>query len=30
MLDWLRTFADGMADTVFSFLVSILFMIFGH
>ncbi len=29
MLDWIRTFVDGVADGVFSFLVSILFMIFG-
>lgn len=30
MLDWLRSFLDGIADTVFSFLVSLLFQIFGH
>ena len=29
MLDWIRSFFDGIADVVFSFFVSILFKIFG-
>ena len=29
MLDWIKTLIDGIADGVFSFLVSLLFKLFG-